>query len=129
MIRGETLLLFNPKKEINEQNIIATIPSNRVLSNLLDMKSKMELHASLIFRVLEREWSNLGYILADFKIEFGFNWFGELLVSDVIDNDSWRVIDAKGEHLDKQVYREGADLETVKGMYSKVAELSEKFAK
>lgn len=124
---GETFLLFNPEKEIVPQNVICTILSHLVLPGLPDVKTDIERIAIKTFEVLEEAWKNLGYTLADFKIEFGFSARDALLLADVIDNDSWRVIDSKGEHLDKQVYRDGAPLETVKGMYSQVAQLSKRF--
>jgi len=124
----QVFLLFNPTKEICQENIIETISSGCVMPDFFDVKPEMIKTAVRTFEVLEQAWKKLGYTLADFKIEFGFDFFGDLMVADVIDNDSWRVIDSQGAHLDKQVYREGGDLKTVKGMYEKVAQLTEEFA-
>jgi phosphoribosylaminoimidazole-succinocarboxamide synthase len=81
-----------------------------------------------VARILEVAWGELGYQLCDFKLEFGISREGKLLLADVVDNDSWRLIDRKtGEYVDKQVYRDGGNLETVRKNYELVARLSKKF--
>ncbi|MBI2596464.1 phosphoribosylaminoimidazolesuccinocarboxamide synthase [Candidatus Daviesbacteria bacterium] len=82
-----------------------------------------------VFRVLEQAWANLGVTLVDLKLEFGQDYQGKIMVCDVIDNDSWRLWPGgnRAKMLDKQRYREGADLESVKLDYQKVAELTAKF--
>lgn len=45
-----------------------------------------------VFRPLEKAWNDLGVRLIDLKIEVGFDVeTNQLLVADVIDNDSWRI--------------------------------------
>lgn len=78
------------------------------------------------FLILEDAWKLQDLRLADFKVEFGLDLHDKLLLADVIDNDSWRLL-KDGEYLDKQLYREGVDLGTVKNKYQYVAKLSEKF--
>jgi len=78
------------------------------------------------FLVLEKAWQLAGRRLVDFKVEFGFNAEGELLLADVIDNDSWRVIE-EGAYIDKQLYRDGTALDVVTRRYRQVAELTEHF--
>src|SRR4029078_7698460 len=68
------------------------------------------------FLVLERAWALEGGTLVDFKVEFGFDAKGTLLLADVIDNDSWRVLE-HGAYIDKQVYRDGGTLDTVAAKY------------
>ncbi|MGH7175455.1 MAG: phosphoribosylaminoimidazolesuccinocarboxamide synthase [Minisyncoccia bacterium] len=94
----------------------------------MDPFGEMERLARLVFLVLEKAWALQAHTLADLKIEFGITTEGKLVVADVIDNDSWRVLTASGEHLDKQLYRENVELETVAKRYEEVAQRSERFA-
>lgn len=87
-----------------------------------------------VFDVLERAWSAQGIVLVDMKIEFGRTASGDLVVADMIDNDSWRLWPSgQKEHmLDKQVYRNmqivtSDGLDAVKQKYLKVAELTDHF--
>jgi len=45
--------------------------------------------------------------LVDFKIEVGRDHENKLLVADELTGDAFRVLDEKGRHLDKEVYRKG----------------------
>ncbi len=89
----------------------------------------MKYYTKEVFGILEKAWVDLGITLVDLKLEFGQDHEGRIMVCDVIDNDSWRLWPGgdKTRMLDKQRYREGADLESVKLDYQKVAELTGKF--
>jgi phosphoribosylaminoimidazole-succinocarboxamide synthase len=59
----------------------------------------------------------------------GYNKEKKLVVSDVIDNDSWRIWpngDPK-QQLDKQSFRDGEDLSEVQKKYRIVTEYVEQF--
>ena len=54
------------------------------------------------------------------KIEVGINQNKEIVIADVIDNDSWRIWpngDPK-KQLDKQSFRDGEKLTEVQGKYA-----------
>ncbi len=72
------------------------------------------------FLVLEKAWAILGHRLVDIKVEFGFTPWGELVIADTIDGDSW-FVERKGVHLDKQYYRDGATLNMVSWAYEEMA--------
>ncbi len=90
--------------------------------------------ARLTFDILSHAWRKRDVLLVDLKIEFGRLAGGEaqgqLVIADVIDNDSWRIWPQGREELmlDKQIYRNFAAvddeaLENVKRAYERVADL------
>jgi len=94
--------------------------------------------ARITYEVLAHAWRRRDALLVDLKIEFGRLASGEgkgqLVIADVIDNDSWRVWPQGREDLmlDKQLYRNletvtPADLDRVKANYEQVAEITGSF--
>lgn len=80
-----------------------------------------------VFLVLEGAWKTLGYHLIDFKIELGLNHYGELVVADVIDNDSWRLRTDGWQELSKQLFRDNADMSVITDKYRIVSDLVKNF--
>lgn len=80
-----------------------------------------------VFLTLEGAWNNLGYRIIDMKIELGIDEEGNLMVADVIDNDSWRLRDADWQELSKEAFRQGEELDEVEKKYGFVASLSKSF--
>jgi phosphoribosylaminoimidazole-succinocarboxamide synthase len=89
--------------------------------------------ARIAFEILAHAWRRRETLLVDMKVEFGRLASGEgrgnLVIADVIDNDSWRIWPQGREELmlDKQIYRNladvtPADLERVKAAYERVAD-------
>jgi phosphoribosylaminoimidazole-succinocarboxamide synthase len=90
--------------------------------------------ARLTFDILSHAWRRRDVLLVDLKIEFGRLAGGEnqgqLVIADVIDNDSWRIWPQGREELmlDKQIYRnlqtvDDEALARVKQAYEHVADL------
>ena len=90
--------------------------------------------ARITFEILAHAWRRRETLLVDLKIEFGRIQSGEgrgnLVIADVIDNDSWRIWPQGREDLmlDKQAYRNldsvtPADLERVRENYELVSEM------
>jgi phosphoribosylaminoimidazole-succinocarboxamide synthase len=104
----------------------------------MDLASPQEIvwmaeQGRLVFTTLERAWATVDVTLVDLKIEFGRDSRSNLLVADVIDNDSWRLWPGgdKTRMLDKQVYRNlknitPEDLQGIADLYALVADLSGK---
>ena len=120
--------LFNPAKPMQGQEPFLVLPASEVFSRDDEWKIFPEMRriARHAFLVLEKAWQLEGGTLVDFKVEFGFDPKGRLLLADVIDNDSWRVIE-NGSYIDKQVYRDGGALDDVAAKYRRVAEITGRF--
>lgn len=78
------------------------------------------------FERLRSEFHKLDARLIDFKLEFGFDANGHLMIADVISPDEWRLI-YKGEHADKQPFREGGTGEDLLRRYQIAADLTTRF--
>lgn len=52
-------------------------------------------------------FAEIGLALVDFKLEFGIDSSGQILLADEFSPDNCRLWDADGNHLDKDVFRRG----------------------
>jgi phosphoribosylaminoimidazole carboxylase/phosphoribosylaminoimidazole-succinocarboxamide synthase len=120
--------LFNPAKPVQGQEPFLTLAASNVFSRADELKifPDMLRIARRAFLMLEKAWQLEGGTLVDFKVEFGYDQKGNLLLADVIDNDSWRVLES-GAYIDKQVYRDGGALDDVAAKYRRVAEITGHF--
>lgn len=79
---------------------------------------KMKTLIKRVNRILRKFMAERGLTLVDFKLEFGRDARGNIVVGDELDIDSMRLWDAKtGASVDKDVYRQGASLESVEKTY------------
>lgn len=120
--RGECDL-YLPNKPEEEVGLIGTIRDDRVQY----LNECVRLARDICMK-LQSAWDALGGTLLDFKIECGVLPNGRVVVADVIDCDSWRVL-WNGIQLSKQGYRDGDDLEHVLGVYRLAASLTDAFAR
>jgi phosphoribosylaminoimidazole carboxylase PurE protein len=123
---GSQIKLFDPAKPLLEPFLV--LAEADVFSRDDEWRIFPELRriASRAFLVLEKAWQLHSGTLVDLKVEFGFDAAGRLLLADVIDNDSWRVL-ADGSYIDKQVYRDGGAIDDVAAKYRRVAEITGRF--
>ena len=96
-------------------------------SNVPQIVQKMDKINHKSFLLIEGAWATLGYVLVDWKIEFGFTTDGQLVISDVIDNDSWRLRDRDFQELSKQLHRDGLPLSEVEAKFGLVTEMIQQF--
>ena len=122
------IALFNPAKPLQGQEPFLALSASEVFGHDEEWKFFPEMRriARHAFLVLEKAWQLEGGTLVDLKVEFGFDAKGRLLLADVIDNDSWRVIE-NGAYIDKQVYRDGGALDDVAEKYRRVADITSRF--
>jgi phosphoribosylaminoimidazole carboxylase/phosphoribosylaminoimidazole-succinocarboxamide synthase len=125
---AKQIRLFNPAKPLQGQEPFLVLAGAEVFGRADEWKifPDMRRIARQAFLVLEKAWQLEGGTLVDLKVEFGFDTKGKLLLADVIDNDSWRVIES-GAYIDKQVYRDGGALDDVAAKYRHVAEITGRF--
>jgi len=123
-----TVSLFEPSKPLATQTPFLVLPQAEVFSHdgEAGFFKEMSAIARRAFLALEKAWQLEGGALVDCKVEFGLTNDGKLLLADVIDNDSWRVLE-HGAYLDKQVYRDGGQLDTVAANYQRVAGITSHF--
>lgn len=120
-IANDQAKLFHPKE----------IPAHPISTIAFPYEPYIELIKEItmkIGRVLFDAWNNFGVEIIDFKIEFGLSSDGKLVVADVIDNDSWRIVKQGTDNdLSKQGYRDAGLTDNLKENYQTVALLTEAF--
>ena len=60
-----------------------------------------------INKLLSDWFHQIGLKLIDFKLEFGFDKDGKIILADEFSQDNCRLWDAQGHHMDKDVFRRG----------------------
>jgi phosphoribosylaminoimidazole-succinocarboxamide synthase len=131
-VLGDTWVLHSAKAPFNAENGLMKIPAPLPKA---DVDLLINTIMIPVFQHLEEAWSKIetadGPIaLVDMKIEVGRRRTdGQIVVADVIDNDSWRIWPGAdpSKQLDKQCFREGHPLSEVSEKYVIVANLTEQF--
>jgi phosphoribosylaminoimidazole carboxylase PurE protein len=123
-----TISLYHPAKPFATQEPFLVLSESEVFRQPGESAhfAEMSRLARHTFLVLEKAWQLQGRKLVDMKVEFGLDPAGTLLLADVIDNDSWRVIE-DGAYIDKQIYRDGGQLSDVVSSYRLVERLTAQF--
>lgn len=125
---GGEISLYEPSKPVAAQKPFLVLKGAEVFGSAGEPKLFPEMRkiARRAFLALEKAWQLEGRTLVDFKVEFGQTKSGALLLADVIDNDSWRVLE-NGAYIDKQAYRDGGQLDDVAEKYRLVAGVTDRF--
>lgn len=119
--------LLHPKKVASAADLNKSVRRGDVIKIDSGIE-KMEAVLIQTFSILEKAWwDSFKFRLIDMKIEFGITTTGELVVADVIDNDSWRLRDKDWQELSKEAFRQGEEMSEVEKKYGLVASLVEKF--
>jgi len=79
------------------------------------------LQANNAFVLMEWVFKKRGYDLLNFKLEFGRDCEGNIILADVLTPDEWILV-KDGVHYDKQPFRDGAPASALRAPYKKVAE-------
>ncbi len=117
--------LMHPKTPGADQaaSLNRTIDASRVLGPATI--EEMEAATVQTLLTLEAFFAKHDFKLIDFKIEFGLTTDNKVVVSDVIDNDSWRLRDQNWKDVSKQSFRDGEAMSSIEDKYAQVAALME----
>jgi phosphoribosylaminoimidazole-succinocarboxamide synthase len=126
-------LLFSAKAPLAEAEMLMETPALLDAGEIDQLESRIMMPT---FLAIEQAWAGVETVdgpvaLVDIKIEVGRRERdGELVVADVIDNDSWRIWPGADprRQLDKQCFREDHPLGEVAENYELVAALTERFS-
>jgi len=121
-------LLYHSKKPVGESGFLGKHVQESAIGLDLEKILIIKKITKTVFLLLEQAWKRLDCKLIDFKLEFGFNSKGEIVLADVIDADSWRLRDKEWKDLSKQSFRDGEALGEVSRKYALVADMTQKFA-
>ncbi len=124
------IMLYDAHKPMKDQSapfLVLDEADVFVVENESKYFPKMTSIALNSFIILEECFRVLGYTYVDFKIECGLTKYLRVVMADLIDSDSGRLLDADGNHVDKQYYREGGELDKLMQKFELVARLTSQF--
>ena len=124
--KDDVWLLYPPKTPRHDMQPLMDIEPEVDNETLEYIRTKLMIPC---FELLEKAWKKFNVQLIDMKIEIGKTTDGELVIADVIDNDSWRIWpngDPK-QQLDKQSFRDGEELTEIQEKYAVVSEYTRQF--
>ena len=130
---GDKWELYSAKDPIKGEALM----TSKILLNTKEIDDAINKIVIPSFKAIEKSWKNISTSdgpvhLVDIKFELGFRSKDKLLVlSDVVDNDSWRIWPGGNpeNQLDKQSFRDGEELSKVANKYQLVTELTKEFIK
>ena len=85
--------------------------------------SEIKKQAHIIHQKMTDYWKNYELTLVDAKYEFGIDTEGNIMLADEITPDSCRLWDKDGCSLDKDVFRQGTDMDKVSTVYNYIHDM------
>ena len=85
--------------------------------------AEIKRQAHIIHGKMTDYWKHYDLTLVDQKFEFGIDEHGEIMLADEITPDSCRLWDKDGCSLDKDVFRQGTDMDKVSTVYNYIHNL------
>lgn len=134
IIRAGAVELYDAHAPFISGNYFARISAHEAfpVQEAAALVSAIEQITFATFVTLRYAWKLVGekrglvIELADFKVEYGLNSLSDLMLGDVIDGDSCRIL-VNGENKDKQPFRDGKSVEFVRQALAESCELSSHF--
>ena len=114
---------WDPEAFLQKSVLMKDVIYSRGLERMKEMRELL----IKVFLVIEGAFANFGYHFVDLKIEFGLTRSGRLVVADVVDNDSWRVMDPEWVEMSKESFRQGESMNEVARKYGVITSLVEQF--
>lgn len=130
---GGRWTLYDASKPISQDSRIGELPpdffTRQCGGNLTtELTDSLTADTENVFLLLKQVWARQNIAIPDYKLEFGFNSDGYVMIGDVIDNDSWRLWPGgdPARELSKQRYRDAKEitpeiLEEILSLYTQVA--------
>jgi phosphoribosylaminoimidazole carboxylase/phosphoribosylaminoimidazole-succinocarboxamide synthase len=102
--------MYDPKKPVSSETYLGEVPRDTFMPTYEELMYITQLQIQA-FEILEQKWKAKGVELIDMKCEYGKTKKGEIVLADVIDNDSWRIrlltsVDEEGIEMSKEVFRQ-----------------------
>ena len=79
--------------------------------------------AHIVHQKMTEYWESYELKLVDAKYEFGVTCSGEIVLADSIEPDGCRLWDKDGASLDKDIFRQGTDMDKVSTVYNYIHDL------
>ena len=87
--------------------------------------AEVKRQAHIVHARMTEYWKHYNLTLVDQKFEFGIDAYGCIMLADEITPDSCRLWDKDGNSLDKDVFRQGTDMDKVATVYQYIHDLIE----
>ena len=85
--------------------------------------AEVKRQAHIVHKKMTEYWKHYDLTLVDQKFEFGIDAYGCIMLADEITPDSCRLWDEDGNSLDKDVFRQGTDMNKVATVYNYIHDL------